>query len=94
METTERDQHKSNKGKKATAKAKRKVTLEYIEQFTALYTPEQFAADIAKLQPRDRVQAMIKLFEFSVPKPQRMVVNDTDNCEQQVFMILGQPITF
>jgi len=65
----------SKAGKKSSRKGKpNKVNQELRERIKLLLEEnfEQFEKDLKSLQPKERVQATLKLFEFTVPKLQRI----------------------
>ena len=53
--------------------------------------------DLEKIKdPKDRVTLMLKLTEFVLPKPQRVMTNNLgeEEGDQQIFIIAGQPVKF
>ncbi len=61
------------------------------------FAENNLMADLEKIKdPKDRVTLMLKLTEFVLPKPQRVMTNNLgeDEGETQVFIIAGQPVKF
>ncbi len=46
---------------------------------------EKLIDDIAQLEPKERIDAMIKLFEYSLPKLQRVELDTGDISQQIIF---------
>ena len=64
-----------------------KVTIDLRIRITDLIDVhfDKLIEDIAQLEPKERIDAMIKLFEYSLPKLQRVEVDAGDVSQQIIF---------
>jgi len=65
-----------------------KVTQEHRELINKLIdSPEDLEADLAQLAPKDRIDAIIKLLEFTTPKQSRVEANVTGQMDLSSIVI-------
>lgn len=68
---------------KATAFSK-SVIQEILNDYTSSEEEKKFKNDIEKLDPKDRIDIMVKLMGFITPKPQSVDMNLTSNIPKTI----------